>query len=127
MVKLTKAPIRVQDYINTKAPSCGAVAVFIGQVRNRNLSRKVKAIHYTAYKKMAKKQMTKIVREATEKSRVKKIIMVHRTGLLKVGEISLIVVVFSPHRKEAFAALRFCVEQLKERVPVFKKEVFKNA
>lgn len=125
-VQLTKHPIACEKLLEKNDMSCGAVAIFIGQVRNNNKGKKVKAIEYSAYEKMALKQMEKIVRVAKNKFKVKNILMVHRVGKLRAGEISLVVAVFSPHREEAFEALRFCVEGIKHQVPIFKKEFFSD-
>lgn len=125
-VQLTKHPIAFGKLLERTDASCGAAAIFIGQVRDNNKGKKVKAIEYSAYEKMALKQMEKIVRVAKNTFGVKNILMVHRVGKLSVGEISLVVAVFSPHRVEAFEALRFCVEGIKHQVPVFKKEFFSD-
>lgn len=125
-VQLTKHIIAREKLLMKKHTSCGATALFIGQVRDNNKGKKVKAIEYSAYEKMALKQMEKIVRVAKNKFKVKNILMVHRIGRLRVGEISLVVAVFSPHREEAFASLQFCVEGLKLKVPIFKKEFFSD-
>lgn len=125
-VQLTKRIIALEKLLMKKHTSCGAAALFIGQVRDNNKGKKVKAIEYSAYEKMALKQMEKTVRTAKNKFRVKNILMVHRIGKLRVGEISLVVAVFSPHREEAFEALRFCVEGIKHQAPIFKKEFFSD-
>lgn len=126
MIQLTKHPIACGKLLKKADTSCGAAALFIGQVRDNNKGKKVKAIEYSAYEKMALKQMGEIVRVAKNKFRVKNILMVHRIGKLRVGEISLVVAVFSPHREEAFACLQFCVEGLKLKAPIFKKEFFSD-
>ncbi len=125
-VQLTKYPIACGKLLEKNDISCGAVTLFIGQVRDNNKGKKVKAIEYSAYEKMALKQMEKIVRMAKNKFKVKNILMVHRVGKLRAGEISLVVAVLSPHRGEAFSALQFCVESIKHQVPIFKKEFFSD-
>lgn len=126
MIRLTRKPVDILPLLEARAPSCGAFVFFVGKVRNHNEDKKVDAVEYTAYEKMARRQLKKIENETRRKFPVKHMHIFHRLGTLSVGDISLAVAVFSPHRKEAFRALEFAVESIKKDVPVFKKEFLKS-
>jgi molybdopterin synthase catalytic subunit len=104
----------------------GAVALFYGVVREENLGRPVLYLEYDAYPEMAVKVMREIGDEVHAQWPVSGVACQHRTGRLEIGETSLLVAVSSPHRREAFEACRAYVDRLKERVPIWKKEVFKG-
>ncbi len=103
--------------------SCdGAVALFVGTVRNENGGRAVERIEYSAYPEMAEEEMSAIAEELCEQFPDARIAMLHRLGTLGVGEVSVAVAAASPHRAEAFAACRQAIEAIKARVPIWKKE-----
>jgi molybdopterin synthase catalytic subunit len=100
----------------------GAVATFIGQVRNRSRGRDVAFLEYDAYVPMAEKMLREIAEEASRRWGVETVIE-HRIGRIDLGEPSVVVCVGSPHRAAAFEACRYCIDTLKETVPIWKKEV----
>jgi molybdopterin synthase catalytic subunit len=100
----------------------GAVLTFIGQVRVNSRGREVAFLEYDAYVAMAEKQMRRITEEAAERWGVE-IALEHRIGRIELGEASIVICVGSPHRAEAFEACRYCIDTLKENVPIWKKEV----
>lgn len=106
----------------------GAVALFVGTVRISSgmpeREGRVRHLEYEAYGLMAEREMNAIAQEALEMFGVTNILAHHRVGLLPVGEIAVIVAVGSPHRAAAFDACRYVIEELKKRVPIWKKEVF---
>ena len=102
--------------------SCGASAVFLGHVRNVNDGRAVNGIEYSAYRSMALREMTAIVREAHERFGVSRLVVEHRLGTLALGEVSVAIVAAHPHRAPALDSVRFVIEQLKRRVPIWKLE-----
>jgi molybdopterin synthase catalytic subunit len=106
--------------------SAGAVSVFIGKVRDDEIDgRRVTAIDYSSYGEMAEKEADYIVN--TVKSAftdVRTVIIVHSTGLVKAGEASLFVMVTAGHRDHASRACRHTLEMVKERMPLWKKEIF---
>lgn len=105
----------------------GAVVVFYGVVRNENLGRRVLYLEYEAYAEMAEAEMRRVAEDIQERwPEVTEIAVQHRTGRLEIGETSLLVAVSAPHRREAFEAAHAYVDLLKERVPVWKKEVFEG-
>jgi molybdopterin synthase catalytic subunit len=100
----------------------GAVLTFVGQVRNHSRGREVAYLEYDAYVPMAEKLLRQIALEAQKRWRVEAAIE-HRIGRIEMGEASVAVCVGSPHRAEAFEACRWCIDTLKETVPIWKKEV----
>jgi len=106
--------------------SAGGTVVFVGTVRNQTKGKPVISLEFEAYKPMAIKEMQKIAKVAIEKFQVLKISMHHRVGVLKVGEIPIVIAVSTPHRKAAFKACEFAINTLKETVPIWKKEIFEN-
>ena len=104
------------------SPSDGAALLFWGVVRAENDGRAVAQLEYHAYAEMAERQMLRIAGEAIERFGTGDIRVVHRVGLLEIGEASVAIVVASPHRGEAYEASRYVIEELKRRVPVWKRE-----
>ncbi len=104
----------------------GAVSVFIGRVRDDEADgRRVTAIEYSAYEDMAEKETDEIVRTVRSAfSDVRSVIIVHSVGLVKAGETSLFIMIASGHRDQATRACRHALEMVKERLPVYKKEIF---
>jgi molybdopterin synthase catalytic subunit len=107
--------------------SNGAVVTFTGVVRDHNDGRPVTGMHYDCYRAMAEQEMQRIVAEVKTATGVESIEAVHRIGELVVGDISLLVVVTAPHRREAFDAAQKVVDELKQRVPIWKKEHYADA
>lgn len=108
------------------APDAGAVQLFLGVVRNHNKSREVSYLEYEAYPAMAEREMLEIATAAAERFSLKNCAVLHRTGRLEIGEASLVVALSSAHRGESFDAGRWMVDEIKRRVPVWKKEVWSN-
>ena len=107
--------------------SAGALSVFIGNVRNRGSSGNVSEIYYEAYSEMAEQKMREIENEAQIKWGIKKLVAIHRIGKIKVGESSIIIGVSSEHRHEAFEACKYVINNVKTRVPIWKKEISKES
>jgi molybdopterin synthase catalytic subunit len=100
----------------------GAVCTFIGQVRNHSRGKDVAYLEYDAYVPMAQKQLAQIAQEASQRWAVE-VAIEHRIGRIELSEPSVVVCVGSPHRAQAFEACRWCIDTLKENVPIWKKEV----
>ena len=127
MVRLQAEPIPlVELYREAGSDGDGAVVLFVGTVRNRNKGRNVLYLEYEAYPEMAEAEMRKIESEVLTRYAVSRVVLVHRTGRLEIGEASVIAAVASAHRADAFEACRFVIDSLKERVPIWKKEVFEG-
>lgn len=101
---------------------CGGYASFEGRVRNENEGRTVHRLDYQAFEELALKEGARIVAEAVERFGVRGARCVHRLGELGLGEVAVWVGVVSGHRAEAFAACRYIIDEVKHRVPIWKKE-----
>jgi molybdopterin synthase catalytic subunit len=99
----------------------GAVCSFVGQVRNHSRGRDVEYLEYNAYVPMASRQMQRIADEAEQRWSCS-VAIHHRLGRIGLGEASVVIAVGSPHRAEAFEACRYCIDTLKETVPIWKRE-----
>jgi MoaE-MoaD fusion protein len=125
VVALTREPIDAEKLVDeAKRGADGAVVVFDGIVRNNTRGRATLYLDYEAYEEMALKQMKQLGAEARERFRVRQVTMVHRLGRLEVGETSVLIVVASAHRAQAFEACRWLIDTLKQTVPIWKKETF---
>ena len=102
--------------------ACGAYASFEGWVRNRNEGRQVQRLEYEGYEALGVKEGNRIIAEARDRFGIDNLHCVHRLGLLELGELAVWVGVSSPHRDEAFAACRYVIDEVKHRVPIWKKE-----
>lgn len=109
-----------------ESPAAGAVNVFLGVVRNNNLGRSVQYLEYDAYPAMAEKVMRELADEAKERFSLEDVAVLHRTGRLEIGEASLLVAVSCGHRAESFEAGHWLVNEIKKKVPVWKKEVWED-
>jgi molybdopterin synthase catalytic subunit len=107
-------------------PDCGGYVSFEGIVRNVNHGRKVLRLDYEAYDSLAEKELRRIAEQAAERFRLKFVRAVHRTGSLAIGDTAVVIQVLSRHRREAFEGCRFVIDQLKARVPVWKKEHYEG-
>jgi molybdopterin synthase catalytic subunit len=107
-----------------EAPGCGAVATFVGLVRDHNQGRAVLHLVYEAYEPLAVRALERIVGEASEKWPSVVLGIHHRVGTLAIGEASVAIAAASPHRADAFAACRYAIERVKQIVPIWKHEYF---
>jgi len=103
-------------------PAAGAFVTFEGWVRNANQGREVLALEYEAFSELAAKEGERILAEAREKFEVLRVGCVHRTGRLALGDVAVWVGVAAAHRGPAFEACRYVIDQVKARVPIWKKE-----
>jgi molybdopterin synthase catalytic subunit len=105
------------------SPDCGAAVLFLGTVRDHSVGKDgVTHLEYEAYDGVVEAKISEIVDEARARWPVRKIAAVHRVGSLDVGEVAVGVAVTSPHRADAFEAGRYVIDELKARVPIWKKE-----
>jgi molybdopterin synthase catalytic subunit len=104
----------------------GGEVIFVGTVRNKTKGKAVIRLEFEAYAPMALREMQKIAETALHRFEVLHISLHHRIGVLGVGEIPVIIAVSSAHRGAAFAACQFCIDTLKETVPIWKKEFFED-
>ena len=108
---------------SVQAPERGGVASFLGLVRDHHEGRPVLRLDYSAYGEMAEAECGRIVAEAEARWRVA-VALRHRVGSLAIGDTAVAVVAASAHREEAFAACRYVIEEVKRRVPVWKREFY---
>lgn len=126
-IKITSKKLSLQTCYNfVQDDSCGGIAVFVGTVRNKTKGKEVIKLDFSAYEPMAIKEMNKIAQQALDKFAIYKIAIHHAMGILKIGEVPVIITVSSPHRKAAFEACQFAIDTLKETVPIWKKEYFED-
>lgn len=100
----------------------GGLTLFVGVVRDNADGRAVEAMEYEAYEPMAEKEMERIEADLSGRFPAVRLVMKHRIGRLAVGEVAVVVAASAPHREEAFAACRAGIEEIKARVPVWKRE-----
>jgi molybdopterin synthase catalytic subunit len=106
--------------------SCGAIATFVGTVRELNLGRRVERLEYEAYAPLAVRVFERIAAEAAARWPDAAIAVHHRVGALSIGDASVVVVAASPHRAQAFAASRYAIERVKQIAPIWKREYFEG-
>ena len=124
--------IRVTDRVLTPdeavaavaSPAAGAINVFLGVVRDNNLGRRVDHLVYDAYPSMAEKVMRELAEDAKARFGLEDCAILHRTGRLEIGETSLLIAISCGHRAESFEGGHWLVNEVKKRVPVWKKEVW---
>lgn len=127
MNHITQAPIRLEDFFSfVPDRSCGALASFVGIVRNHDHGRPVRKLYYDCYTSMAERMIGLLVEEARNRWAIKDIRVLHRVGELGIGEAAVAIAVSSAHRAEAFLACRFAIEEIKKKVPIWKKEIFED-
>jgi molybdopterin synthase catalytic subunit len=114
---------------SAKNKNVGAHTIFIGQVRADSINNKiVKEIEYSAYEEMVTKELKKIISDiSTKYGDLQQIVILHSIGTVKAGENSLLVLISAGHRKNVFIALDDIVNQIKKRVPIWKKEILEDA
>lgn len=105
---------------------CGGIVVFIGTIRDTSEGKAVKQVEIEAYDEMAIEDLQKIVDEAYSKYKLGEIVVVHRIGVIEVGEIVVTIAVSAPHRKEAFEACREVIDRMKQTTPIWKQEFFED-
>lgn len=125
MITVTDQPIDIQACLDAvQSERAGAVDVFIGTVRNHNNARSVVRLEYESFDSMAIRKMTELAEEAARRWPVEKIAIVHRKGVLSIGDVAVVIAVATPHRAESFEACRWVIDTLKQVVPIWKKEIY---
>ena len=107
---------------HVEGPGEGGVVLFLGRVRDRARGREVTGLDYEAYGDMAGAEMLQLAREAVATRGAARVALVHRTGPLSIGDLAVAIAVSAEHRAEAFGACRWLIDELKQRVPIWKKE-----
>jgi len=126
-IKVTSNKLNLQEcYDFVQDDTCGGIALFVGTVRNSTQNKTVNQLEFTAYEPMAIKEMNKIALKAIDQFEITKITIHHAIGTLQVGDVPVIIAVSSAHRTAAIKACQFAIDTLKETVPIWKKEFFKD-
>lgn len=127
MQRIVTEAIVLSDLIGeVETPEAGAVVTFQGTARRHSGGREVDHLEYDVYLPMAERQIEKTISEMHNRWELCKVAFVHRVGRVELGETIVAVSVSAPHRKAAFAACEFAIDQLKSVVPLWKKEVYIN-
>jgi molybdopterin synthase catalytic subunit len=127
MIYITSEPLNPQEVTDMVCKRTnGAVITFLGTTRDFSEGRDVLYLEYEAYQPMAENMLGQIVEEIRERWGIEDMAIAHRVGRLEIGEISLVVAMGSPHRKEAFEASQYAMDRIKTIVPIWKKEVFQG-
>jgi molybdopterin synthase catalytic subunit len=127
MFRVIRTPIAVERLLRAvRDPGAGAVVTFLGTTRNRNAGRSVIRLEYEAYTRMAEAEMRRLAAEAKRRWPIREVAMLHRLGVVPVGQASVGIAVSAGHRAEAFAACHWLIDRLKEIVPIWKREHFRG-
>ncbi len=125
MFQLTSKSINAQNLAKSlKSTQAGAFCAFEGWVRDHHQGKKVFALEYEAHKKLCQKEANKILTEMHQQFDTLQAGIVHRVGHLQVGEIAVWIGVSASHRDQAFKACRFLIDEIKQRLPIWKKEFY---
>jgi molybdopterin synthase catalytic subunit len=123
MFSLSDTPLDSADLrAQVLDPACGAVASFEGLVRNHHEEKSVDRLEYEAHPVLAGKEGRRVLIEARDRFDISHAVVVHRTGSLAIGDLAIVIYVSSAHRAAAFDACRFLIDEIKQRVPIWKRE-----
>ena len=125
--RLSEEPLSLDDAVREVADdAAGAIATFTGTTRSRSRDREVVRLEYEAYEGMAEEVMAEIAAELLDRYELTAISIHHRIGVVEIGEQSVVIAVSAPHRADALSACRDAIDTLKERVPLWKKEIYEG-
>ena len=127
MIHITSDPLEPNSVTEiVRNNSNGAVITFLGTTRDSTDGKNVNYLEYEAYQPMAQNKIQQIFDEVKERWEIEDLAISHRLGKVEIGEISMVVAISSPHRKQAFEAGQYSIDRIKEIVPIWKKEFFDN-
>jgi molybdopterin synthase catalytic subunit/molybdopterin converting factor small subunit len=125
--RLSDDPLSLEAAVDeVRSDEAGAIATFVGTTRVESRGRTVQHLDYEAYEGMAEQVMAEIAEELKGRYDVLEIAIHHRTGRVEIGEASVVIAVSAPHRQDALAACKDAIDTLKEKVPLWKKEVYEG-
>jgi len=125
MVKITKQPISPEIIVNqAKTRGSGCVATYVGLIRDKSYGKPVLSVEYTDPDGTAAGVLQQIIDESRKQWQINKMTICHRTGVLEVGDINLVVAIAAAHRTEGFAACQYAIDKFKEKLPTRKKEIY---
>ena len=126
-IKLSDQALSIDSaYASVQDPACGGIVLFVGTIRNHNKGKTVTHLDFESYAPMAIKEMTRIAEKARTEHGLHAVAVHHRVGSLAIGDIAVIIAVSSHHRKAAFAGCEQVIDELKEHVPIWKKEFLED-
>ena len=126
-IKLSDQSLSIDKaYATVQDPTCGGIVLFIGTIRNHNKGKAVTHLDFESYAPMALKEMNLIAEKAKPEHKLYAVTLHHRVGELTIGDIAVIIAVSSHHRKAAFAGCEQVIDELKEHVPIWKKEFLED-
>ncbi len=126
-VLLSDSPLSVLECLaEVSSEKVGGTAVFVGSVRNQTGGKRVLRLEFEAYEPMARKEMEAIAREAVDEFELEALAIYHALGVLEPGDLPVVIAASAAHRDAAFKACRYAIDRLKERVPIWKKEVYED-
>ncbi|AKK73963.1 molybdenum cofactor biosynthesis protein MoaE [Chryseobacterium gallinarum] len=126
-IKITEDILNITDCLAAARDlESGGVATFIGTVRNITGNKPVTRLEYECYRPMAVKEIRKIIQQAISLFSVRNIVVHHRIGILFPGDAAVIIVVNAGHRDAVFDACHYVIDTIKEKVPIWKKEIFED-
>ncbi len=126
-IQLSPNPLSIDTaYATVQSPECGGICLFVGTIRNHNKGKTVTHLDFESYAPMATKEMTRIAEKAKAEHDLHALALHHRVGELAIGDIAVIIAVSSHHRKAAFTACEQVIDELKEHVPIWKKEFLED-
>ena len=126
-VKFQKSPLDLHKLLNDiGTDSDGSVVHFIGRARKNSRGKEVLYLEYEIYEDMARRELEKILVDANNKWPLNDSLVVHRYGRVEIKETSIIIAVSSPHRAESFQAAQYIIDEIKQKVPIWKKEFYKD-
>lgn len=125
MIELDFKPLNIQKAIDfVSDDGVGGIDVFIGTVRDSTKGKKVVALEFESYEKMAITELQKILDQVQEKWPIHKTAVLHALGKKEIGDLAVVIAVSAAHRDAAFQACRYIIDTLKQTVPIWKKEIF---
>jgi len=121
--RISRRPVSVDAVIKSvRSKSAGGIVTFVGTVRDNSRGKRVTGMELEAAAELALKDLRRIASKAEKEFGTSKIAVAHRVGRLRVGDVIVVIAVSAPHRKDAFAACRFVIDELKRSTPIWKKE-----
>ena len=127
MIELDEKPLNVQKAIDhVRDGSVGGIDVFIGTVRDATKGKKVVALEFEAYERMAISEFEKLVKSAKGHWPIYRVAILHAIGRKEIGDLAVVIAVSAAHRDAAFKACRYIIDTLKKTVPIWKKEIFED-
>jgi molybdopterin synthase catalytic subunit/molybdopterin converting factor small subunit len=126
-IRIQTEPLSLDEVVDeVRSDQAGAIATFVGTTRVQSRGRTVLHLDYEAYEEMAEQVMSELAAELKTRYDVCEIAIHHRAGRVEIGEASVVIAVSAPHRQDALAACKDAIDTLKERVPLWKKEVYEG-